>query len=163
MAYLSWNDDLTIGIEVIDRQHKRIVDYINELHDAVSIPGASETQRRVAAVLNDAIDYTESHFSFEEAMLEEVNYEFLHAHKKIHEAFVHKMQKYQERIGRGENIAAELNDTLKLWLIRHIKGEDRAYREWFSQAGKDDGVDLGQFQQRLKSEKKSWFTRLFPR
>jgi len=162
MTYLSWSDDLNIGIEVIDRQHRRIVDYINELHDAISIYGASEAQRRSAAVLNDAIDYTESHFAFEEAMLEEVDYEFLHPHKKVHEAFVHKMQKYKERIGRGENIAAELHDTLKLWLVKHIKGEDRAYREWFSQTGKNDGIDLEKFQQRLKSEKKSWFARLFP-
>ena len=35
MAYLDWKDELNTGIRVIDGQHRRIVDYINQLHDIV--------------------------------------------------------------------------------------------------------------------------------
>ena len=34
MAYLHWSSDLDTGIDVIDKQHQRIVDYLNELNTA---------------------------------------------------------------------------------------------------------------------------------
>lgn len=34
MALLIWQDDLDTGIEVIDHQHRRIVEMINHLHVA---------------------------------------------------------------------------------------------------------------------------------
>ena len=33
MAVLQWVEDLNTGIEEIDIQHRRIVDYINRLHE----------------------------------------------------------------------------------------------------------------------------------
>ena len=34
MAYINWTSDLDTGIQEIDVQHRRIVDYINRLNDA---------------------------------------------------------------------------------------------------------------------------------
>jgi|GEM_PF-5197330 len=35
MVMIDWNGDLEFGIEVIDNQHRRIVDYINDLTVAI--------------------------------------------------------------------------------------------------------------------------------
>ena len=61
MAYLTWTDNLDTGIEVIDGQHKRIVDYINQLHDA----RLSQNRKVIGKVIEDTVDYTLSHFGFE--------------------------------------------------------------------------------------------------
>ncbi len=35
MAYWVWEPAFSVGIAVIDNQHKRIIDYINELNNAL--------------------------------------------------------------------------------------------------------------------------------
>ena len=72
MALLIWQDDLNTGIEVIDHQHRRIVEMINHLHVA-----QTSLQRLVVSdVIDELIDYTLSHFAFEEELMEEAGYPF---------------------------------------------------------------------------------------
>ncbi|MEW8014522.1 MAG: bacteriohemerythrin [Candidatus Sedimenticola endophacoides] len=78
MAHLEWSNSLDTGISVIDEQHKRIVDYINELHDAQQ----TLDKRRVGEVIDELVDYTVSHFAFEESLMEQAGYPFLEAHKQ---------------------------------------------------------------------------------
>lgn len=123
---LSWTPDLSVGIEVIDAQHKRIVDYINQLHEA-RIRGDKEA---ISRVIEELVDYTLSHFSFEESMMEEAHYRFLAPHKKVHELFVRRVGEYQQRFKLGEDVAtvaADMQNTLVTWLMNHIKREDMDY------------------------------------
>ena len=91
MEKLAWSEDLNTGIDVIDRQHKAIVDYINKLHDARASGHKNEV---VAKVIGDLVDYTASHFAFEESMQEEAKYPYLKAHKKVHDLFVKRVSEY---------------------------------------------------------------------
>ena len=125
MAHIEWNDELDIGIEVIDKQHKRIVQYINNLDDIVDHPDRA----KLAGVLNELVDYTLSHFTFEESLMEEAKYPFINAHKRIHLLFVKRMNQYLQRFKAGEDITVELLNTLKAWLINHIKSDDNDYAE----------------------------------
>jgi len=61
-----WESKLDTGIEVIDNQHKRIVAYVNQLETA----RRSGDKVMVIDVIEQLVDYTQSHFSFEEAMME---------------------------------------------------------------------------------------------
>ena len=79
-----WGPAYELGILVIDQQHKRIVDYINELDRLADQPDA---QLGVARVLYDLVDYTESHFSFEEALMERAGYGELDDHHHKHRQF----------------------------------------------------------------------------
>ena len=121
--FLSWTPDLSLGIDIIDNQHKRIVDYINHLETArIDRDGAA-----ISRVLEELVDYTVSHFSLEEAMMEAANYGFLKPHQKVHELFVRRVSDYQQRFKRGEDVetvAGDLQTTLVTWLTNHIKRED---------------------------------------
>ncbi len=124
MAQLvSWTADLSVGIDSIDDQHRRIVDYINELHEA-SQAGNREI---VGRIIDDLMEYTVSHFSFEETMMERAGYRFLAPHKKVHELFTRRVTEFRQRFALREDVASEMQETLIKWLMNHIKNEDRNY------------------------------------
>lgn len=125
MAYMQWTQDLETGISVIDEQHKRIIAYINELDHASQTGNAEEVQK----VLEGLLDYTITHFQFEEELQEKANYPFLKAHQRVHEIFMKRVAIFRERANKGENIIPELLSMLKVWLSSHIKGDDRDYVE----------------------------------
>ena len=123
MAQLEWTADLETGIQVIDKQHRRIVDYINKLYHAQQY----DSREEISDVLDELVDYTLSHFAFEESLMEDAGYTYVNAHKKVHQLFVRRVGDYQQRFKLGEEIAEELLHTLRAWLINHIKNDDQDY------------------------------------
>ena len=123
MGQVSWSDDLSVGIDVIDTQHRRIVDYINQLHDIQDNPDRGV----VGEVIENLIDYTYTHFAFEETMLEDAAYPLLDVHQKIHAQFIERIGQFKARYAAGENVAQNLCDMLAAWLFDHIREEDQAY------------------------------------
>lgn len=118
-----WDSKLDTGIEVIDNQHRRIVAYVNQLDTA----RRSGDKAMVGEVIEQLVDYTQSHFSFEEAMMEEAGYRFLKPHQKVHEIFVRRVGEFMVRAAKGEDVTEELHSMLTKWLINHIANEDRDY------------------------------------
>ena len=123
MAYWRWDPTYSVGIAVIDEQHKRIIEYINELNKATLY----QDNRSVNSVLLHLVDYTISHFSFEESLMEEANYTMLEAHKKVHQSFMQRIEFFKERYNNGEDITKQLMNELQMWLINHIQHEDKDY------------------------------------
>lgn len=123
MSHIHWSDDLNTGISVIDNQHRRIVDYINQLFDINN----SHDRDQLGQVIQELVDYTLSHFAFEESLMEEANYTFINGHKKVHDMFTRRVHGYVQRFNLGEDIAEELLMTLRAWLINHIRADDNDY------------------------------------
>lgn len=113
---------MNTGIGVIDDQHRRIVDYINQLESA-----DKQDRHLVGKILDELVDYTLSHFAFEESLQEEAGYQFAKPHKAIHDTFAKRVAKYQEKHEAGENVARQIQDMLGTWLVHHIKRDDMAY------------------------------------
>ena len=65
-TFIEWSNELSVGIEEIDAQHKVLVDLLNQTHEAIQ-------QRYTAQVTNDIIDqlgeYTRVHFAVEESLM----------------------------------------------------------------------------------------------
>ncbi len=123
MAVLNWVPDLNTGIEEIDTQHRRIVDYINRLYELRETPD----RKLLGDVIAETVDYTLSHFAFEEGMIEEAGYMFSGPHKRVHELFIRRVAEIQMRFDAGEDVANELHGMLSRWLFNHIRNEDRGY------------------------------------
>ncbi len=120
---MKWLPEYELGISVIDEQHRRIVDYINDLEKAHGLGNAGYT----AFILEGLVDYTLTHFQFEEGLQEKAGYPYLKAHQRIHAIFIKRVASFRERFKGGEDVAAELVYMLKTWLVGHIKGDDRDY------------------------------------
>jgi len=120
---MEWSDNLNIGIDTIDLQHRKIVDYINELYRATQ----ENDRELVGKVLQGLIEYTSSHFGFEEEMLESNGYADLEEHKKLHQNFIERIKKHLDNHEKGANVARALTGELQIWLIAHISKEDQLY------------------------------------
>lgn len=156
MSYIVWSSELDTGIDVIDEQHKRIVEYINDLYDAHTAGNRSA----VASVIDNVMDYTMSHFSFEETMMEDAGYGFLHAHQRVHQMFITRVTAVKARFDAGENVEAELHNMLARWLVNHIRKEDHHYvtavQEYLAMQ-----QSSRRQQQQYTEKKKGWLARFF--
>ncbi len=123
MEKMVWSSELDTGINIIDEQHKRIVGYINELVELKDHPDLG----KVGVVIDELVDYTISHFSFEESIMEDAGYPLLSPHKKIHALFIKKIGIIIERFKNGRDVVDDLLHLLQKWLINHIKNEDGDY------------------------------------
>lgn len=117
------------GIDAVDNQHQRLVNMVTQLDDVrkTSYPTMKQKQKAVGEVVSEMIDYTISHFAFEESLMEDANYKFFKAHKRIHELFIKRAGEYKERWSSGEDIVDELYDVLHRWLFNHIQNDDKAF------------------------------------
>lgn len=161
MGLLAWTPELDTGIDEIDRQHRRLVDYINQLYALLD----TDDRPRLGRVIDEMLDYTLSHFAFEETMLESAGYVFLGPHRKVHEIFTRRVAELHARFIAGENVTAELHGLLSRWLLNHIRNEDRAYVEvaqaYLRAAGSAPKADAAE--PVVRGLKKGWLARLFAR
>ncbi len=125
MPKIEWTDNLNTGIAVIDRQHRRIVEYLNQIDDAIT--DGSADRESIGQILDQMVDYTLSHFAFEESMMEEADYPLVRAHRKVHQLFTRRIGEYQTRFRLGDEVADELRSLLQTWLLNHISHDDADY------------------------------------
>ncbi|MQX36549.1 bacteriohemerythrin [Roseospira navarrensis] len=127
MAYLNWTSDLETGIEVVDRDHKMLVDLLNQAHDCM---GAEEEPATLGSVLNALIDYTAFHFAREERLMQAANYRDVDAHRDMHAALTTRVREIRTRYASEPTTvsAREVMEFLRRWLIDHILKQDFRYR-----------------------------------
>ena len=121
-----WSDKLSVGVKSIDDQHKKLVTLVNQLHDGMM---AGKGKEAVGPVLKGLIDYTASHFKYEEDLFARTGYPEGAAHKKDHDDLVKKVleiQKKYEQSGPGV-LTIQVMNFLKDWLTAHILGSDMKY------------------------------------
>ena len=62
---LIWSNDLSVGLDSIDEQHKVLVSLINELHSAMK---ARRSHSELLDVIDNLKNYTVTHFGYEEEL-----------------------------------------------------------------------------------------------
>ncbi len=125
MAFFEWTPRLSVGLETVDRQHRMLIGYINELDEAVTQGKHADLVRRTMVGLRN---YTKVHFAFEEGMFKVYRYEQGDDHAHGHRTFVAAIEQFERRQESGDpGVAVELLEFLKAWLSDHILIEDKAY------------------------------------
>lgn len=123
MTHWSWDPSLSVGVDVVDSQHHRIIDYINEL----DVARREKDQAKVTQVLIGLVDYMKTHFAFEEELMRQAGYPLTDLHRRAHDAFIARMRRFVEEHGSGKDISRKLGSELQIWLTNHIKNHDRDY------------------------------------
>ena len=128
-----WDDSFSVGIQEIDRQHVVLIDLINDLYHEVK---NGSDLHLLGRILQALIDYTVSHFGYEEGLMERHSYEDLAAHKAKHEKLVSEVINFQQRISAKDNkVVDDLLVFLNDWLVKHIKGSDFEYAKVLNAKG----------------------------
>ncbi|MDE2369008.1 MAG: hemerythrin family protein [Burkholderiales bacterium] len=124
MPIMPWSDMLSVGVASIDQQHRILVGILNELGDSMEA-GIGTWDESVA--MTRLVDYTESHFAFEEALMRRVGYADLDAHEQEHRLLFQQVADLMARSTSGERLGTQaLLVFLRDWLTSHIMGTDRA-------------------------------------
>lgn len=133
MSLFNWNSSYSVKIPSIDQQHKKLVDLINELHDSMKSGKGSEA---MGGILLDLINYTKTHFKFEEDMLKRNGYEKLGDQQRAHAMFVSKIEDTKRDLDSGKPVfSMKMMNFLKDWLKSHILKTDMEYSEFLVSKG----------------------------
>lgn len=129
--YAEFSDNLVTGNEMIDSQHKELIEKINGLERSCE----TNAELSVAVkMLNYLADYTDFHFSEEEKLQEEIEYPGMEEHKKQHQEFkqaieeLHEMLEEQE--GPSDAFVKAVEENVMKWLTFHIQSFDRSVAEY---------------------------------
>jgi hemerythrin-like metal-binding protein len=135
MPLITWGPRLETGIAIIDSQHKRLVEIINEFAEARE---SGRSEEIMGAIFDELVAYTETHFSVEEKLMTSHDYEDIEAHRREHRAFTDqiKMDRYNFSTGTWQ-FDQRLMDYLRGWLVKHIAASDQAYVPTLKEAGVD--------------------------
>jgi hemerythrin len=155
--FIEWSDALSVGVKEIDDQHKRLIEMLNELNNAIHGGWGKEARKNV---LDKLIEYTREHFATEENIMSISGYPDIEAHKKQHENLIVMVKNYVKKYEQDPNASNydllfyaasyDLLFFLRRWLTAHIIKSDKALGDYLVKTGpKTEGAQ------------KSWFRRLF--
>jgi methyl-accepting chemotaxis protein len=133
MTLMDWNDSFSVNIQEIDNQHKCLIDLINQVYKGMMM---NEGKEVLGKALGDLVDYTKTHFGYEERMFKQHEYPDTQSHIAKHEKLVGQVMDFYNKFQSGEvEVDNELLKFLKDWLVSHIMGTDREYSDFFNSKG----------------------------
>jgi hemerythrin len=130
MALIHWSLKYSVGIEELDRQHNRLVDLINLLHEKMVAGKGNDT---LGCILEDLIRYTVDHFADEERLMLAIHFPGIVAHNNEHRQLAQKVQNFKRDFDAGKiTVTIALMNFLKDWLTGHILDSDMKYGEFYA-------------------------------
>jgi hemerythrin len=133
MALIEWNPAYSVKVETFDEQHKKLIDLINQLHEAMK---SGQGVTVIGIVLQSLINYTDIHFTGEINLMQANGYPDLARHQAEHEKFVKELVEFQQKYQDGSALLTmEVLSFLTDWLVNHIQGEDKKYSPFLNAKG----------------------------
>ena len=131
MKDLAWSQILSVEVDEIDEDHRKLVNIFNILNHSVM---EGESTDYLAAVLEELINCTVWHFSHEERLMLKYGYEGTEEHKAEHRELVQSAKELQQEILQaGKPVADEDIAFLERWLTEHILTADMRLGSYLSQ------------------------------
>ncbi|MBI5889703.1 MAG: bacteriohemerythrin [Nitrosomonadales bacterium] len=122
---LVWREQLSVGNDVIDADHKYLIGIVNRVESSL----ATRNRSGLAAALDDLSQYSTVHFDREEKIAAAVGYAQVPHLNESHQALLAKLDQVKGEINAmGAEWSAEAVDNftafLRNWLIDHVIKED---------------------------------------
>ncbi len=133
MPLITWGPKYETGLNVIDVQHRGLVDLIYKLNDSLEEDRGADV---MAGVFDDLLQYVHVHFRDEENLMKVHEYDDFPEHSRQHDIFTSQMEMYRESFQDGSKVvSADLLEYLRSWLLTHITSTDRGYISLFKEVG----------------------------
>lgn len=127
---MKWTEDLSVGIEKIDRQHQELFSRISRLVEAIKQHRCKEEIDNTIKFLDD---YAREHFAEEEKYMEESSYEGLAAHKSHHARYLENIAELKKEAalprikGSSYDLSVTANQIVVDWIVDHILKLDKRF------------------------------------
>lgn len=119
-----WSDNLSVDIDLIDDQHKVLIQLINDSSQMI----LDQDFDKGREVLRELHKYTDTHFSEEEELFRRSSYPHVDKHLKEHIFFIKKLDDFEQNISNNDiSVSLNILEFLKNWLFYHIEIIDKGY------------------------------------
>jgi hemerythrin-like metal-binding protein len=119
---LIWDNSLSVQVQEIDEDHRKLVELFNILNHSV-VEGDSSNY--IEAVMEELISCTIWHFRHEERLMLKYGYKGFVDHKTEHQELIESARALQQKfLQKGKPISSEDIEFLEQWLTGHILGAD---------------------------------------
>ncbi|MCS7298855.1 MAG: hemerythrin family protein [Spirochaetia bacterium] len=132
MEKLSLTPDLIVGVELIDDQHRELIDRINKFIDAISVSDSNVLASELENIFDFMLDYAQSHFSDEENLMDQHKCPILDIQKMQHQFFVMEARKLKFDLktkGLTSELIQKSQKILVEWIKSHISGMDKKIKD----------------------------------
>ncbi|MDR0448186.1 MAG: bacteriohemerythrin [Treponema sp.] len=138
---ITWSEIYVTGIELIDNQHKELVNLTNLLYKAC-LTGNEETKTIFQDAMHKLVDYVRFHFTAELAILERINYPKYNEHKAQHDELVRTILVTAKDYEAGKKLVPNtFVRTLADWVFGHIAVYDKSYASYVADQKKRGLLD----------------------
>jgi hemerythrin len=120
----TWSPSLAIGVEEVDRQHRKLFERADALLDGMR---ARESDAELKVLFWFVDDYCTSHFAAEETLMREVGYPGIREQIAQHRKFTREFDAIAERFrakGPTPELTLELQQLICGWFVTHIRALD---------------------------------------
>ncbi len=124
---IEWNQSLSIGCELIDSQHKRLIELIGSIPES----NTPDDER----ILIAAIEYAAEHFTAEEGFMQVMGYPTVAEHKKMHKKLTRIVWSYKRDYDAGKTDLYAFKQFMYGWVREHIMEEDRKIGAYIDASG----------------------------
>ncbi len=132
MKDLVWDKILSVGVDEIDDDHRKLIHIFNILNHAIM---DRESKEYLAATLEELVNCTVWHFSHEERLMLKYRYRELDEHKAEHQELIQSAKELQQTIVESDKPFAEEHiQFLERWLTEHILTADGRLGTYLSRA-----------------------------
>jgi hemerythrin len=131
IKYVKWSDTYSMGIKIIDDQHKGLLDFVNDLFNH-STGNERDELAYFKKVIHQAVQYIKEHFATEEKMMIATKFPGYTEHKKVHDAFTLTVVQSVKDFESGKRLVlVKFAYFLKDWVLTHIAVMDVQYATYF--------------------------------
>jgi len=125
----SWLESWNFGNQVIDSQHRRLVELTNQLSETFSVENGVTDE--IIEISNNLVEDVRSHFRSEIIELQNANYPFWEGHEKVHDELLATIENKKQLFLRGElPIRNYLTFMFNELVINHLIHEDSKYKDY---------------------------------
>lgn len=130
--YIKWGEESTLGVPIVDEQHKGVVTIINSLYFYLQIGRGDEIIKPTLMMLKQ---YVRVHFETEEAVMELAGYPEIDEHKELHRQLIRKTNSLSLSLQDGDD-PRKMLVFLRDWWLDHINKEDKKIGDFLKKTGK---------------------------
>ncbi|MCL2139581.1 MAG: bacteriohemerythrin [Treponema sp.] len=130
---VKWSATFSVGIKIIDDQHKGLINLVNDLFNHVT-GNREEEYLYFKKIIQSAVQYVKVHFKTEEEIMSQANFPGYSEHKKEHDKFIMNILDMVNNYEKGIKLTlSEFTKFLREWILTHIAIMDKQYFVYFKQ------------------------------